>query len=151
MFCKISHDVKIVALNLHENDILPFPDILSFLNVLAIVFSSFGEKLVMSSHTNMATVSGDLTCFITMTFNTSYTWFNINLTGFLMNFSSFSKTIALSQFTALPSSDSLNMLECPAKTWKLLQKREMNCYIMITCDKWHNTWISWWKLNLKEW
>ena len=95
---------------------LTFWLVLTFLNALSIVFSNFGEKLATLSHINMVISWGSLACFTTTTFNTSYAWFSIDLTVFSMNFSSFSNTIASSQFTTRQSSESSNVPECPAKS-----------------------------------
>ncbi|KAF8229009.1 hypothetical protein L208DRAFT_1483240, partial [Tricholoma matsutake] len=71
-FHKISHDVKIAALNLHENGILPLLDILASVGFSESTFIRFygsGERLVMLFHIDMATSLDALACFISTMFS----------------------------------------------------------------------------------
>lgn len=145
MFRKISHDVKIVALNLHENGILPLSDILAcvgfsehtFYRVLKL-WKETGN-VVSHWHSNCKgwprLLHYDDIQYLLQLIQHRPDWFLDELLNLLKH-----NCFISSHYTTIHRE--LEMLECPTRSWRLLQKKEMSHFEMIICDTWHSIALS---------
>jgi len=88
---------------------------------------------------NMAIRLDTLASFILMISNTCSVWSNTDLTGFWMSSSISCNETASYLFTTLLYTRNLNVLECLARSSRLLPRNVMNHSKMIICDAWHST------------
>ena len=142
MFCKISHNVKIAALNLHENGVLTLPDILASVGFSESTFycvlwlwKETGD-IVSHWHANKARrphlLHFDDIQYLLHLVQHQPDWFLDELPHLL------NKT-TLYLFTMLLFTGNWNMLECLVRSSRLLQRNIMNHLKMIICDTWHST------------